>query len=103
MNEREAFAIIRNVLRLEGLARKIAVESNKELRQALKYVQEIVRGMPEGSVEREIFYQQVRDLIGNTFQTPSNRLQDDLTSGLLAESEQQADWAASYVLSLIHI
>jgi len=97
MNEREAFAIIRNVLRLEGLARKIAVESNKELRQALKYVQEIVRGMPEGSVEREIFYQQVRDLIGNTFQTPSNRLQDDLTSGLLAESEQQAEWAASYV------
>ena len=97
MTEREAFAIIRNVIRLEGVARQIAVESSKELRRALKVVRDVIKNMPEGSVERELAYKQLRDFISATMERPTQTLQLDTSTRLQDEAPVQAEWAQKYI------
>ena len=96
MNEKQAFSIIRNVIKLEGVARQAAIESSKELRRAVATVREIIRSLPEGSVERELAYKQLSALARATMERPTDTLQADTQQTLLEEAPAQADWATKY-------
>ena len=97
MTEQEAFAIIRNVIRLEGVARRIAIESSKELREAFKFIRDLIANLPEGSVERELAYKQLIDLIQATMDRPVETLRAETQAGLQAEAPEQVEWAQRYV------
>ena len=96
MTEREAFAIIRNVIRLEGVARQIAVESARA-KTGAKVVRDVIKNMPEGSVERELAYKQLRDFISATMERPTQTLQLDTSTRLQDEAPVQAEWAQKYI------
>ena len=58
MNEQQAFAAVRNAIRLENLSRDVAAKVTPELAVILKQVREMIRTMPPGNLEREIRYRQ---------------------------------------------
>jgi hypothetical protein len=60
MIEDQAFAAIRNALRLENLSRDLASKVTPELAMIFKSIRETLRTMPPGQLEREIRYKQLR-------------------------------------------
>ena len=97
MTEKQAFAIISNVLRLEGVARRAAIDSNKQLRIAFRTIRELIAGLPEGSVERRLAYTQQREIIEAVLSQPTNVLSRDLPMSLIEEAPQQIVFASNYI------
>ena len=98
MTEQEAFSIIRNVIRLEGVAKEMARLSTKELSAVIKRVKAIIEGMPDGSVERELAYKQIEKVLRvDILQAPAVQLSADVQQRLPLEAEYQAEWGAKYI------
>ena len=71
--------------------------STKELSAVIKRVRDIIEGMPDGSVERELAYKQVERVIRDILQAPAVQLSADVQQRLPLEAEYQAEWGAKYI------
>jgi hypothetical protein len=99
MNEWQAFAAIRNALRLENLSRDLAAKVTPELALIFKNVREMLRTMPPEQIGREIRYRQLRLQLADMFSTANRTFYNELRAGLDGEVLRQVQWAADWLRS----
>lgn len=97
MNEQQAFATVRNAIRLENLGRDLAAKVTPELAEIFKSVRETIKNLPPGSIEREIRYKQLRMQLASLFRGPNARFYVELKAGLERETLQQLHWAENWL------
>jgi len=97
MDERQAFAAIRNAIRLENLSRDMAAKVTPELAMIFKSIRETLRTMPPGNLEREIRYKQLRLQLADMFKGPNLTFYRELKTGLDGEVLRQVEWAADWL------
>ena len=97
MIEDQAFAAIRNAIRLENLSRDLAAKVTPELAMIFKEVREIVKTMPPGALEREIRYKQLRLQLASMFTGPNAAFYRELKQGLDGEVLRQVQWAEDWL------
>jgi hypothetical protein len=97
LNEAQAFAAIRNALRLENLSRDLAAKVTPELAMIFKSIRETLRTMPPGQLEREIRYKQMRLQLADMFSTANRTFYTELRAGLDGEVLRQVQWAADWL------
>ena len=97
MIEDQAFAAIRNAIRLENLSRDLAAKVTPELAMIFKEVREIVKTMPPGALEREIRYKQLRLQLASMFTGPNAAFYRELKQGLDNEVLRQVQWAEDWL------
>jgi hypothetical protein len=97
MIEDQAFAAIRNALRLENLSRDLAAKVTPELAAIFKSVRETLRTMPPGQLEREIRYKQIRLQLASMFTGPNATFYRELKQGLDGEVLRQVEWARDWI------
>lgn len=97
MNEEQAFAIIRNIIRLENRAKELARTSTRELRQAINRVRQIISNLPEGSIERELAYKELQGVLRAISDIPAAQLTADIRQQLPEEAGYQASWGQKYL------
>jgi len=97
MIEDQAFAAIRNAIRLENLSRDLASKVTPELAMIFKEVREIVKTMPPGALEREIRYKQLRLQLASMFTGPNVAFYRELKQGLDGEVLRQVQWAEDWL------
>ena len=97
MIEDQAFAAIRNAIRLENLSRDLASKVTPELAMIFKEVREIVKTMPPGALEREIRYKQLRLQLASMFTGPNVAFYRELKQGLDSEVLRQVQWAEDWL------
>jgi len=97
MNEKQAFAAIRNAIRLENLSRDLADKVTPALALIFKSVRELLRSLPAGEVERRIRYQQFRLQLALMFSGPNDAFNQELKRGLEGEVLRQVQWAQDYI------
>lgn len=97
MNEEQAFAAIRNAIRLENLGADVARKITPELARIFAEVRRIVRTMPEGSVERTLYWRQQQLRLATIFQGVDEQFYQELIGTLRLETVEQVEWARSYL------
>jgi len=97
MDEQQAFAAIRNALRLENLSRDLAAKVTPELAMIFKSIRETLRTMPPGQIEREIRYKQLRLQLADMFSTANRTFYNELRAGLDGEVLRQVQWAHDWL------
>jgi hypothetical protein len=97
MDERQAFAAIRNAIRLENLSRDLAGKVAPELAMIFKSIRETLRTMPPGQLEREIRYKQLRLQLADMFSTANRMFYNELRQGLDGEVLRQVQWAHDWL------
>jgi hypothetical protein len=97
MIEDQAFAAIRNALRLENLSRDLASKVTPELAMIFKSIRETLRTMPPGQLEREIRYKQLRLQLASMFAGPNYTFYRELKQGLDGEVLRQVQWAQDWL------
>lgn len=97
MDERQALATIRNVLRLENLASDVVATLTPELRAIFKEVGGLMRNMPEGEIARQMAYRQMQQRLASLFQPVHRQLYDELIEKLGREYAYQVHWAQAYL------
>ena len=97
MDERQAFAAIRNAIRLENLSRDLAAKVTPELAMIFKSIRETLRTMPPGQLEREIRYKQLRLQLADMFSTANRTFYSELRAGLDGEVLRQVQWAHDWL------
>jgi hypothetical protein len=97
MDERQAFAAIRNAIRLENLSRDMAAKVAPELAMIFKSIRETLRTMPPGNIEREIRYKQLRLQIADMLRGPNLAFYRELKAGLDGEVLRQVEWASDWL------
>lgn len=97
MNEKQAFAAIRNQLRLENLSNELAVPTSKMVREVYAELTRMLRALPAGSIERELRWRQMRQQVVNLLLPANEKLRADLMNGLMAEAPEQYKFAADFL------
>ena len=93
MDEQQAFRAIRNAIRLESLGRDVAVKVTPQLREAYKYLQELIANLPEEAIGRELRYRQLSDLIRATLNPVSETTRELTTEAIVEEIPHQFTYA----------
>jgi hypothetical protein len=97
MNEAQAFAAVRNAIRLENISRDLAAKVAPELAMIFKSIRETLRTMPPGQLEREIRYKQLRMQLASMFTGANATFYSELRQGLDGEVLQQVEWAKNWI------
>lgn len=97
MNEQQALSAIRNAVRLENLSADTARKITPELRRILAEVQRQVASLPEGSVERELFWRQVQPRLASLFRGVNDEFYQELRGALQEAAPGQVEWAQGYL------
>jgi len=95
--ERLTRLVIRNVLRLENIARDIARGASKDLQGVYRTILQQLLDLPPGGIEREMAYQALEEMMRAQFEPPAVRLQSDIARALGDEAPEQVAWASRYV------
>ena len=93
MDEQQAFRAIRNAIRLESLGRDVAAKVAPQLREAYKYLQDLIANLPEEAIGRELRYRQLSDLIRATLNPVSETARQLTIEALVEEIPQQLAYA----------
>ena len=93
MDEQQAFRAIRNAIRLESLGRDVAAKVTPQLREAYKYLQELIANLPEEAIGRELRYRQLSDLIRATLNPVSETTRELTTEAIVEEIPHQFTYA----------
>ena len=93
MDEQQAFRAIRNAIRLESLGRDLAAKVAPQLREAYKYLQDLIANLPEEAIGRELRYRQLSDLIRATLNPVSEKTYQLAVQALIDEIPQQLAYA----------
>ena len=93
MNERQAYASIRNAIRLENLSESIAAPVAKQLRVIFDELKEQFRNMPPGNIERELWYRQQRLRILDMVTPLSRSAGADMAAAMDEEVYKQMEYA----------
>ena len=93
MDEQQAFRAIRNAIRLESLGRDVAAKVMPQLREAYKYLQDLIANLPEEAIGRELRYRQLSDLIRATLNPVSETARQLTIEALVEEIPQQLAYA----------
>ena len=93
MDEQQAFRAIRNAIRLESLGRDVAAKVAPLLREAYKYLQELIANLPEEAIGRELRYRQLSDLIRATLNPVSEKTYQLTIEALAEEIPHQFTYA----------
>ena len=89
--------VVKNVIHLEQLAREIAATTTPRIREVYRQLIRQIQGLPVGSVERELAYKSMEDLLRNDFRIPSIELASELKAKMPEEALQQLKWASKYI------
>ena len=93
MNEQQAYVAIRNAIRLENLGRDVAAKVAPYLREAYRYLQDLIANLPEEAIGRELRYRQLSDLIRTTLDPVSEKTYQLALQALVDEIPQQLTYA----------
>lgn len=93
MNERQAYASIRNAIRLENLSESIAAPVGKQLRVIFDELKQQFRNMPPGNIERELWYRQQRLRILDMVTPLSRSAGADMAAAMDEEVYKQMEYA----------
>lgn len=93
MNERQAYASIRNAIRLENLSESIAAPVAKQLRVIFDELKQQFRNMPPGNIERELWYRQQRLRILDMVTPLSRSAGADMAAAMDEEVYKQMEYA----------
>jgi SPP1 gp7 family putative phage head morphogenesis protein len=97
MDESQAFAAIRNAIRLESLGRRTAAKVTPDLVAAFKEVRRAVELMPTGTIEREMYYKRMLQQLVPLFRGANNTFYQSLSQSLREEVEEQVEWATKFL------
>ncbi len=93
MDEQQAFRAIRNAIRLENLGRDVAAKVTPQLREAYKFLQELIANLPEEAIGRELRYRQLADMIRATLNPVSETARQLTLDALVDEIPHQFTYA----------
>jgi SPP1 gp7 family putative phage head morphogenesis protein len=97
VDERQALATVRNVLRLENLAADVVAKLSPELRAIFTEVGKLMRNMPDGDIMRQMQYRQMQQRIASLFIPAHRHLYDELVTRLGEEWVRQLHFAENYL------
>ena len=97
MDEQQAFSAIKNILRLENIARRVLVPVAPGLRDFHKNLADQIASGPEDAIARELRWKNIRDGATSTMEAVVDDFQEELYSALDEEAPRQVDWARKYV------
>ena len=93
MDEQQAFRAIRNAIRLETLGRDVAAKVTPQLREAYKYLQDLIANLPEEAIGRELRYRQLADMIRATLEPVSQTALNETKEAIVEEIPHQLTYA----------
>ena len=93
MDEQQAFRAIRNAIRLENLGRDVAAKVTPQLREAYKFLQELIANLPEEAIGRELRYRQLADMIRATLEPVSQTALNETKEAIVEEIPHQFTYA----------
>lgn len=93
MDEQQAFRAIRNAIRLENLGRDTAAKVTPYLREAYKFLQDLIANLPEEAIGRELRYRQLSELIRATLNPVSETAYQLTLQALVDEIPEQLSYA----------
>lgn len=97
MTPEQAFAAIRNAIRLENLSLELARKVLPELALVFKQVRQQIEALPAAAIDRELQYRRYMLQLADMFRGVNDSYYQGLSAGLRAEVERQVHWAESYL------
>lgn len=97
MDEQQAFRAIRNAIRLENLGRDVAAKVTPQLREAYKFLQDLIANLPEEAIGRELRYRQLSDLIRATLEPVSQTTLSETKEAIVEEIPHQLQYAEKII------
>ena len=98
MNEQQAYAAVRNAIRLENLSRDVAAKVTPEIVAIFKQLRELIEEtFPPETLARELRYKQLVRQLPPLFRGVNDQLYLGLAGALREEVEDQLKWAAGYL------
>ena len=97
MDERQAFAAIRNAIHLEALGERIAAELRDELRAVFIWLADQLERLPTDDILRRGSYRQLLDRTTNLLMGSATVLEPKVRGELDAEVPKQLAFAERYV------
>ena len=97
MNEQQAYAAVRNAIRLENLSRDVAAKVTPEILAIFKQLRGLIETFPPETLARELRYKQLVQQLPAVFRGVNDQLYLGLTGALQEEVEGQLKWAADYL------
>jgi len=95
--ERLTRLVVQNVLRLENIAKDIALSASKDLQDVYRTIIQQLLDLPPGGIEREMAYQALEEMMRASLEPPGVRLKSEILSELQKEAPEQVRWASRYV------
>ena len=97
MNEQQAYAAVRNAIRLENLSRDVAAKVTPEILAIFKQLRGLIETFPPETIARDLRYRQLLLQLPGVLRGPNNQLYLGLTEALREEAGKQVEWAADYL------
>ena len=97
IDERQALSQLANMVGLENIAADIARANEREMKEILRRIVNNLGSLPEGSLERELAYKRVREIIESDLFSASLSFTNRVNSVMAAQYLTQAEWAAKWI------
>lgn len=97
MDEQQAFRAIRNAIRLENIGRDAAAKVTPQLVEVMKQVRELVKGLPEEALLRDMQYKRVMQQLAPMFRGLNDSFFQTLSATLREEVVEQVKYAEKFL------
>ena len=97
MDEQQAFRAIRNAIRLETLGRDAAAKVTPQLVEVMKQVRELVKGLPEETLLRDMQYRRMMQQLAPMFRGLNDSFFQTLSATLREEVIEQVKYAEKFL------
>lgn len=97
MDEQQAFRAIRNAIRLENLGRDTAAKVTPQLVEVMKQVRELVKGLPEEALLRDMQYKRMMQQLAPMFRGLNDSFFQTLSATLREEVVEQVKYAEKFL------
>lgn len=97
MDEQQAFRAIRNAIRLETLGRDAAAKVTPQLVEVMKQVRELVKGLPEEALLRDMQYKRMMQQLAPMFRGLNDSFFQTLSATLREEVIEQVKYAEKFL------
>ena len=97
MDEQQAFRAIRNAIRLESIGRDAAAKVTPQLVEVMKQVRELVKGLPEETLLRDMQYRRMMQQLAPMFRGLNDSFFQTLSATLREEVIEQVKYAEKFL------
>lgn len=97
IDERQALSQLANMVGLENIALDIARANEREMKEIMRKIINNLGSLPEGSIERELVYKRIREIIESDLLNVSLSFTNRVTQVMASQYLTQAEWAAKWI------